>query len=442
MQKEFRIDKEFKELLIPLTEQERRLLEESLLAEGCRDPLVVWAGENILLDGHNRYEICSKHGIEYDVVYREFKDRTEAESWAISNQLARRNLTPEKFAYMLGKLYEKRKQGHGGDRKSEGSSPQSEDLKKTAEAIADEFKVGRATVERAAQFAQAVDEIAKVAGEQVKHKILNREIQGNRLDVVEVARLPEEKRKEVVKKVESGEVKNLKEAIKVVRREEKQKVEGPMQAEGYRLICKDIRDLDDGIEPDSVDVIITDPPYPEEYLPLYETLAKLAARVLKPGGSLLVMTGLTHLPGVIQLMAPHIRYHWALAYLMPGGQSSQVWARKVNTFWKPVLWFVKGEYQGDWVGDVAKSSMNDKRYHDWGQSESGMAELVMRLTRPGDLILDPFMGGGTTGVAAVRLGRRFIGADVDMDAVRLSAARIAEAVSGEEGQTGTVGLAG
>jgi len=196
----------------------------------------------------------------------------------------------------------------------------------------------------------------------------------------------------------------------------------------YALFCGDFENDSFNIEPGSIDTIITDPPYPEEYLYLYGVLAKKAADLLKPGGSLLAMVGQSYLPEVFNLMTPHIRYNWIVAYLTPGGQSAQLWQRKVNTFWKPVLWFVKGEYQGDWIGDVAKSDVNDndKRFHNWGQSESGMAHLIEMFTHSGDLILDPFCGGGTTGVVAITRNRRFIGIDVDERAILTTAERINE----------------
>lgn len=195
----------------------------------------------------------------------------------------------------------------------------------------------------------------------------------------------------------------------------------------YKLICCDIAELAAKLEPASIDHIITDAPYPRGYLPLYETLAELAARVLRPRGSLLVMVGQSYLPEIFALMTPHIRYNWTVAYLTPGGQSPQIWDRKVNTFWKPVLWFVKGEYDGDWIGDVSnKSNGNDKRFHHWGQSEGGMADLIDRFTYPGETILDPFVGGGTTGAVAVRMNRLFVGADIDQAAIEQTAARLSE----------------
>lgn len=198
------------------------------------------------------------------------------------------------------------------------------------------------------------------------------------------------------------------------------------QSDRYQLFCSDIATLDLGTG--EVDVIITDPPYPQEYLPIYEELAHLASYTLKPGGSLIVMVGQSYLPEILAMMTPIIRYHWTVAYLTPGGQATQLWQRNVNTFWKPVLWFVNGDYAGSWIGDVSKSAVNDndKRFHDWGQSESGMMDLIERFSRPNDVILDPFCGGGTTGVAALAAGRRFIGADIDQEAIATTEQRLVE----------------
>ena len=85
------IDQELKNLIPPLTEEEYAGLEESILNEGCRDAIVLW-GETII-DGHNRYEICTKHGIYFRTVQKEFEDRNAAKLWMMQNQLSRRNLT-------------------------------------------------------------------------------------------------------------------------------------------------------------------------------------------------------------------------------------------------------------------------------------------------------------------------------------------------------------
>lgn len=88
------VDPEFAELLVPLSVEERAGLEASLLRDGCRDALVVWGEESILLDGHNRLAICQKHNIPFRTVSVDLPDRDAAKAWIIRNQFARRNLTP------------------------------------------------------------------------------------------------------------------------------------------------------------------------------------------------------------------------------------------------------------------------------------------------------------------------------------------------------------
>ena len=98
----------FKNLLTPLTEDEYKKLEESILAEGLREPILIWNG--IIVDGHNRYEICKKHGISPKFKEISFSSEENAMLWILNNQLGRRNLTPyqkAKFALEKGKILEK-----------------------------------------------------------------------------------------------------------------------------------------------------------------------------------------------------------------------------------------------------------------------------------------------------------------------------------------------
>lgn len=199
------------------------------------------------------------------------------------------------------------------------------------------------------------------------------------------------------------------------------------QKSNVQVIVKDIRLLTAlDIADDSVDCIITDPPYPKEYVDLFDDLGALAARVLKPGGSLVVMTGQLYLPRYLELLAKHLNYHWLLAYTTPGGQAVQIWNQEVNTFWKPLLWFVKDQRDARWVSDVINTPVNanDKQHHHWGQSVSGMTAIVEKFSNPGDLVLDPFLGGGTTGVVCKATGRRFVGVELDDVVAAQSLARI------------------
>ena len=85
------IDPELKSLIPPLSIEERIQLEQNILqARKCRDAIVLWQG--IIIDGHNRYEICVKHGIEFEIIELPLPSREAAMVWILDNQLGRRNL--------------------------------------------------------------------------------------------------------------------------------------------------------------------------------------------------------------------------------------------------------------------------------------------------------------------------------------------------------------
>jgi len=137
------------------------------------------------------------------------------------------------------------------------------------------------------------------------------------------------------------------------------------------------------------------------------------------------MSGLYYLPEILALIVPHLNYHWTLTYFTPGS-TLQLWQRKILSCWKPVIWFVKGKYRGEWVKDVCKSNGPDKEYHKMGQSESGMADLIEKFTYPGQTICDPLCGAGTVGVMALKMHRNFIGIDIDNQAIETTKMRLFE----------------
>lgn len=86
-----KINKDFKNVIPPLSKEEFKELECSIEEEGCREAIIVWNGT--IVDGHNRYDICSKRGIKFRVRSKRFGDESDALAWIITNQLARRNLS-------------------------------------------------------------------------------------------------------------------------------------------------------------------------------------------------------------------------------------------------------------------------------------------------------------------------------------------------------------
>ena len=115
-----KIDQEFKSLISPLTNEEYEQLEQNIINEGCRDALVTW--NDTIIDGHNRYTICTKNNISFKTVSKEFENREEVIVWIIKNQFGRRNLLPierSKLALRLEdvisrKNKEKQRGGQGG----------------------------------------------------------------------------------------------------------------------------------------------------------------------------------------------------------------------------------------------------------------------------------------------------------------------------------------
>lgn len=384
-------------------------------ANGLREPISTYKGQ--ILDGRNRWRACETAQISH----RPMREYTgdDPVSFVVSLNLHRRHLDESQRAMVAGKL-------------ANLSDGQRADLVQGLPIgrAAELLNVGERTVARAREVQEhGTPELVDA-------------VESGRVSVsaaADVSELPQSEQREIVAR---GSDEILK-AARQIRRERKETHRTRLKAT-YAEAAKKVPprsalyDIQLGSCADafclgsaSVDCIITDPPYPAEFIPAYGELSRLAAHVLKPGGSLVVMAGQSWLPQIIAELSSAMKYHWTLAYLTPGGQSplSVMASRHVNTFWKPLIWLINGDYSGRHVGDVCKAppNDNDKRFHHWGQSEGGMADIIERFTMPGDLILDPFMGAGTTGIAAVDLGRRFVGFDVDVDAYNSTLARLAAA---------------
>lgn len=213
MAEELTVDPEFESLCPPLAPLEYTQLEQNLIAEGCRDPIIVWANhDNTILDGHNRYKLCSENQIAFKVKALAFESRDEAKQWMIRNQLGRRNLTAEQASHLRGMIYNSRKKASGGqdgNKNHAGRGDENRHLVKTRDAVAAELKVGASTIGKDARFARAVETIADNCGHEARKAILGREVKATRQDVEAVAKLPPEEQKMIVGKVMNGESKTL-----------------------------------------------------------------------------------------------------------------------------------------------------------------------------------------------------------------------------------------
>jgi hypothetical protein len=206
----FVIDPEFKSLVRPLTGDEHAQLEENLVAEGCRDPLVIWQEEGVLLDGHNRHVICTAHGVPYTTKPISLPDRDAAKAWVIRNQLGRRNLTPDETSYYRGSAYNHQKRQ--GKRTDLTSHQSEEKLQDTSSQLADQHKVSKATIQRDGAYARAVDTLAEVVGPEVRQAILASTLQLPQHDVRRLARAAQNQPEvvaEVISATQKAETKTL-----------------------------------------------------------------------------------------------------------------------------------------------------------------------------------------------------------------------------------------
>ena len=167
------INEKFITLIPPLNKAEYTELEKSLIKEGCREPLITWNG--YLIDGHNRYEICTRLNIKYKVSNMSFESEEDAISWICSNQLGRRSISEETRKYLIGKRYEaekiigERRSNRGinqytPEKKRPVGRPASNDYRhRTADKLGKEYHVSHGTIKNYGSFSRVVDRIGERA---------------------------------------------------------------------------------------------------------------------------------------------------------------------------------------------------------------------------------------------------------------------------------------
>ncbi len=370
----------------------------------------IWLYEGRILDGRNRWRACQVVGVEPETRCYEGDDPV---GFVVSLNLTRRHLDESQRA-MVGSKLANMRQGSRTDLQPRANLPEVSNGQ-----AAELMNVSERSIKSAKKIqSKGIPElVSKVEDGDIKVSI-----------GADVADLPEEEQKRLIG-LQQKAILNAAKKIRTERSRERRKdiearnqayleearIRNQMPVSGRcHLLNDDFRTVD--MMEESVDVVITDPPYGKEYIDLYASLAVFCQRVLKPGGSLLAMSGQMWLFDVIAALGQSgLNYQWVLAYMTPGGQSPHMFQRKINSFWKPVILMSKDHIDRDWASDVVRSDVNDndKRLHPWGQSESGFIQLVNKFTVPGQTVCDPMMGAGTTMIAALANGCDIVGIECD-----------------------------
>lgn len=197
---------------------------------------------------------------------------------------------------------------------------------------------------------------------------------------------------------------------------------GDLIGEGWTMLAGTLAERLGDLEDAGIDMIVTDPPYATEFLELWDELGTAAQKVLKPQGILCALTGQIQFPSVVLLLSELLNYGWTYVQPQPGSHS-RILARHVTQTWKPWLAFSNGPWPSgrvDWHDDTLVPVSKTKTRYRWEQPAGPARQLVEELCPEGGVVLDPFCGTGTYGVAALTAGRRFIG--IEPDARRLAQA--------------------
>ena len=207
-----------------------------------------------------------------------------------------------------------------------------------------------------------------------------------------------------------------------LRKKQKEILREEKAAEGKKIKLPQTIDLRLGdfkkvladIPDNSIDLLLTDPPYPLEFIDCWSELSAFAEKKLKPSGFLIAYSGQMNLPEVLKRLSENLIYYWTFC-LYHVGPTQIVNGVNVICRWKPILIYQKTPRKKfeQTKQDYIESETRQKSGHDWQQGESAIKKLIELFSIEGDLICDPFTGAGTVPKMCKETNRNFKGAEIE-----------------------------
>jgi 16S rRNA G966 N2-methylase RsmD len=207
-----KIKEEFKNLIPALSVEEFKQLEENCLAEGIRDAIITWDG--YIIDGHNRYEIATKHQLKYESIEKSFNSEDDVKEWMICNQFGRRNLSNYQrsvLALELQSVFSARAK----ERMLSGNPVPKSEQGRTIKKVADVANVGKDTIAK-------VKVIQATATPEVKAKLSTGEVSINQVyqeikkeEKREQQEVKKQEQKEIIKSVQNETLKDIDTIIEI-----------------------------------------------------------------------------------------------------------------------------------------------------------------------------------------------------------------------------------
>ena len=387
-------------------------------ANGLLEP--IWLYQGSLLDGRNRLAACEMAGVPPQ--FREYGG-DDPIGFALSVNLRRRHLTTGQRAMLavdVEPLYateaaRRKAQAPGQPQgvKSLGADLHQETLLPSEESESENAKKPTTPSKREPRAADRAARTTSTSGRAVAQAKRVAKAAPDLAEKVKAGDIALDRAERIIRDREAEErrIKEAKKESALIAAGECLRVD--LRHGDFREVLADLHD---------VDAIITDPPYPHEFIPLLADLRDWADEVLAPDGVLVVLMGQTYLPEVYRLLEGGRPYRWTGAYMTPGA-SYQSHARRLHSNWKPFIVYGGGPRFAD-VVTAGGADADAKNNHKWGQDYNAFHTIVERLTKRGQTVVDPFMGSGTTLLAAHALGRHAVGCDIDIEHVQTAKGRL------------------